>query len=271
MKITIITVCYNSASTIADTLNSVSCQTFKDFEHLVIDGNSTDSTLKVVELHRHSNLTVCSEPDSGIYYAMNKGLRRTSGEVIGFLNSDDYYADATVLEKIAIVFQDAAVEACYGDLDYVTKDNGHIVRYWKSKPYIKGDFARGWCPAHPTFYVRKSTLERLGVFDTSFKFAADVELMMRFLESGAIKSVYIPSVLVRMRLGGLSNQSWVNIFKQNNEIFRALTKNKVAFKFSSFWIHKVLNRVWQYLAARIFRSTILSQINKSKKTKNSDV
>lgn len=265
MKITIITVCYNSESTIADTLLSVANQSFQEVEHLVIDGNSTDLTIKVVESNRHRNLLLFSEPDNGIYDAMNKGFRHASGEVIGFLNSDDYYVDVSVLEKVAMAFQDQSVEACYADLEYVTQDNSRIARYWKSKSFAKGDFARGWCPAHPTFYVRKSALERLGYFDTSFKFAADVEFMMRYLEGGALKSVYIPHVMVRMRLGGSSNKSWANILKQNKEIFRALRKNKVTFKFISFLAHKVLNRGWQHLSARLFRSTILNKVNVYKK------
>jgi glycosyltransferase involved in cell wall biosynthesis len=247
MKISIITVAYNSAETIADTLSSVAHQSYHNYEHLVIDGNSKDSTVQVVNAHRHPNLILTSECDSGIYDAMNKGLSLANGEVIGFLNSDDFYADTNVLEKVAAVFQDKSVEACFADLVYVMPDNRHVVRYWKSRPYIKGDFAKGWCPAHPTFYIRRSALQRLGCFDRSFKLAADVEFMMRYLEHGSVKSVYIPHVFVRMRLGGITNRSWGNVWKQNQEIFAALIKNKVPFSLVKFWVHKLYDRAWQHL------------------------
>lgn len=254
MKISVITVSYNSAATIADTVRSVASQSYQDIEHLVIDGQSKDSTITVVEAHRHSHLILSSEPDSGIYDAMNKGLSRATGEVIGFLNSDDFYADDTVLEKVATVFLDKSVEACFADLVYVMPDNSRVVRYWKSKPFAKGDFAKGWCPAHPTFYIRKSALDRLGMFDQSFKLAADVEFMMRYLESGAIKSIYIPHVFVRMRLGGATNQSWGNVWKQNKEIFVALKKNSFSFSPLVFWMHKIFSRAWQYVSARFFKA-----------------
>ncbi|MDZ7891014.1 MAG: glycosyltransferase family 2 protein [Rhodoferax sp.] len=253
MKISIVTVAYNSAATIADTLRTVAMQTHQNFEHLVIDGKSKDSTLAVVAAHRYPGLTLVSEPDSGIYDAMNKGLRLATGEVIGFLNSDDFYADAAVLEKVAAAFQDASVEACFADLVYVTPDNSRVARFWKSKPFTKGDFSKGWCPAHPTFYIRKSALRRLGGFDESFKLAADVEFMMRYLERGAVQSVYIPHVLVRMRLGGTSNQSWGNVWQQNKAIFEALRKNKVPFNVFSFWANKLVSRAWQVVAARLVK------------------
>lgn len=252
MKISVITVSYNSAATIADTVRSVAGQSYKQIEHLVIDGKSKDATIAVVEANRHPNLVLSSEPDLGIYDAMNKGLSRASGEVIGFLNSDDFYADVTVLEKVAAAFEDESVEACFADLVYVTPNNNRVARYWRSKPFKKGDFAKGWCPAHPTFYIRKSALQRWGMFDQSFKLAADVEFMMRYLESGAIKSVYVPHVFVRMRLGGATNQSWGNVWKQNKEIFVALKKNSVPFSVFNFWICKIYSRAWQYLSARLF-------------------
>ena len=253
VKISVITVAYNSATTIADTLLSVASQTYVDIEHLVIDGKSTDETIRVVEAHRHSRLTLSSEPDKGIYDAMNKGLELASGDVVGFLNSDDFYADASVLQKVANAFQDPAVEACYADLVYVNQDNSRVVRYWKSKPFVSGDFAKGWCPAHPTFYVRKSVIERLGLFDRKFKLAADFEFMVRYLERGNIRAAYIPHVSVRMRLGGATNQSWKNIIQQNNEIFAALRKNGVLFSRIWFAVNKIFNRLQQFAVGRLKR------------------
>lgn len=247
IKISIITVSYNSASTIADTVSSVAFQNYQNIEHLVVDGRSTDNTLQVVEAHWHPNLFVRSELDSGIYDAMNKGFRWSTGDVIGFLNADDFYADNKVVERIAAVFADPSVEACFGDLLYVTQDTRKVVRYWKSKPYKKGDFALGWCPAHPTFYIRRSALERLGLFDQEYRLAADVEFMMRYLECGEIKSVYIPHVQVRMRMGGATNQSWQTILRQNQEIFDALRKNDIPCSSIFFWVNKLASRIWQRL------------------------
>ena len=253
MKISVITVSYNSGKTIADTLDAVAMQTHTDIEHLVIDGDSKDSTLEIVRRHENPQIRLISEPDKGIYDAMNKGLTLASGEVVGFLNSDDFYADAASLSKIANAFQDPAVDACYADLVYVTQDNSRVVRYWKSKPFTPGDFAKGWCPAHPTFYVRKSVIERLGVFDQSYKMGVDVECMMRYLECGHVRAVYIPRVLVRMRLGGASNQSLKNILLQNQEILTALRKNGIPFSRVWFVVNKVISRLNQFVIGRIRR------------------
>jgi glycosyltransferase involved in cell wall biosynthesis len=253
MKISVITVCYNSALTIKDTLESVALQCYEDYEHLIIDGGSKDGTLEVIRTWKGHPVRLISESDEGIYDAMNKGLRLATGEVVGFLNSDDFYADSSALVKIADAFQDESVEACYGDLVYVSQDNCRIVRYWKSTPFIKGSFAKGWCPAHPTFYVRKSTIERLGRFDRSFKLAADVEFMMRYLENGKIRTAHISSVLVRMRVGGVTNNSWANILRQNREIFVALKKNVVHFSQTVFLATKLKNRLGQFIAGHLKR------------------
>ncbi len=253
MKISIITVCFNSARTLGDTLQSVAAQTHPEIEHIVVDGASTDDTLAIVRGWMEHSIRLVSEPDAGIYDAMNKGLALASGEVVGFLNSDDFYADAAVLTKISNAFQDPTVDACYADLVYVSQDNSRVVRYWRSKPFAKGDFAKGWCPAHPTFYVRKSVIERLGLFDRSYKLAADVEFLMRYLERGQIRTVYIPHVLVRMRLGGATNQSWKNIVRQNKEVFAALRKNGVPFSRVWFAVNKVVSRLWQFAAGRVRR------------------
>ena len=250
MKISVITVAFNSASTIADTLTSVAAQTHSDIEHIVIDGQSTDDTVSVVKAHQHPQLTLSSEPDDGIYDAMNKGLRRACGEVIGFLNADDLFADEQVLARVAAAFESPEISACFGDLVYVTKDNQKIVRFWKSKPFQKGYFANGWCPAHPTFYIRRSALERLGAFDLTYLIAADAEFMMRYLESGGIQATYIPHVQVRMRVGGASNKSWSNVVAGNREIFNALRKNAIPYSTFLFWAHKIASRLRQRLTAK---------------------
>jgi glycosyltransferase involved in cell wall biosynthesis len=249
MKISVITVSYNSEATIADTIQSIASQSYKDFEHLVIDGLSTDSTVTIVEANRHPSLVLSSERDFGIYDAMNKGLSRATGEVIGFLNADDFYADTEVLSRVARAFDsDPNVEACFGDLVYVSKDNSKVIRLWKSRQYEKGSFALGWCPAHPTFYIRRTALNRIGLFDLDYRLAADAEFMMRYLELGGIRSVYIPHVQVRMRLGGATNQSWKNIVRQNREILLAMKKNQIPYFFPTFVLNKLRVRVWQRLA-----------------------
>ena len=253
LKITVITVCYNSAATIRDTLMAVSQQGYRNFEHLIVDGASTDGTVDIIRQWIGHPVVWTSEPDKGIYDAMNKGLARASGDVIGFLNADDFYADTAVLEKIASAFQDKQAEACFGDLVYVSKDNRRVIRKWKSQVFVKGGFANGWCPAHPTFYIRKSALMRCGAFDQSFKLASDVEFMMRYLEQGGVRAVYIPHVLVRMRVGGVTNQNLRDVLRQNKEVLVALKKNLVPFTKIGFITRKLQNRLWQYISACLGR------------------
>lgn len=250
MKVTIVTVCFNSGITIVDTIRSVTAQSHADIEHLIIDGCSTDNTLRLVELNRHPKLILISEPDLGIYDAMNKGMNRASGEIIGFLNSDDLFADSEVLTRIVDAFeQDSLIEACYGDLVYVTADNSKVMRYWKSQPFKSKSFACGWCPAHPTFYIRRSAFIRLGNFRLSYRLAADAEFMMRYLEIGLVRSSYIPRVQVRMRLGGATNMSWKNIIQQNREILLALENNGIRYSLVIFILFKVFNRISQRFAS----------------------
>ena len=245
MKISIITVCYNSVATLGDTLASVAAQDYPDVEHIVIDGGSTDGTQALVEREGSHVKVLVSEPDKGIYDAMNKGFKLANGQVIGFLNADDMFAGDQVISRVASAFEYRKIEACFGDLLYVAEDNLSVVRYWKSCPFVPGSFAHGWSPAHPTFYIRRSALERLGGFDLSYRLAADTELMMRYLEKGGVRAAYIPQVLVRMRVGGATNRSLRNIFRQNQEIFRALKKNDVPYSLISFMLHKLANRIGQ--------------------------
>lgn len=252
-KISIITVVFNNEATILDTMRSVAAQNYPNLEYLIIDGQSTDGTLERIETHKGIVSRLVSERDHGIYDAMNKGLALASGEIVGFLNADDLFAGPTVLQQVADAFRDESVDACYADLVYVSQDNQRVVRHWKSKSFTKGDFSLGWCPAHPTFYVRKAVVEKLGDFDQSFRLAADAELMMRFLERGNIRTTYVPQVWVRMRVGGQTNQSLKNIIQQNKEILSALKKNGVRFSTSLFSANKIANRVRQFISGRIGR------------------
>ena len=246
MKISVITVCYNSARTIGRTLLSVREQTHDDIEHIIIDGASSDNTLEVVAAEGRHAVKLVSEPDGGIYDAMNKGLARATGDVIGFLNSDDVFASAEVVSKIALALADSAIDACYGDLVYVAQDDmNKVVRYWKSTEYKRGLFDRGWVPAHPTFYARRELYQRHGGFDLDMKLAADFDILLRFFEVHRIRTSYIPNVLVRMRLGGATNVSLGNVLRQNIEISRAFRKYGLSVGLKPF-AFKLMSRLSQF-------------------------
>lgn len=243
--ISIITVCYNSAETISDTINSIAKQSYANKEHIVVDGNSSDATMDIVRASSSISRFV-SEPDKSVYDAMNKGIALATGDVIGFLNSDDFYIDELVLAQVAEVFADSEVDACYADLLYVDKkDTNKIVRYWKSCPFVPGLFEDGWMPAHPTFFVRREVYEELGGFDLDYRIQADFELTMRFLEVYRIKSVHIPKIFIKMRVGGISNNSIVNIIKGNIEAYKACKKNHLPISFL-FNIKKIVSRIPQF-------------------------
>ncbi len=235
MTISIITATCNSASTIADCLASVNSQEVP-VEHLIVDGASADDTLAIIRRHSPA-ARILSEPDKGIYDAMNKGIALATGEAVGILNSDDFYADKDVLARVAAVFADPAVDACYGDLVYVkdrsmfnvrcstftddrspvpgSRSRFQIIRYWKSGEFSPEKFYWGWMPPHPTFFVRRRVYEQYGLFNLALGSAADYELMLRFLLKHRIRTVYIPQVLVTMRAGGVSNASFGNRLRAN--------------------------------------------------------
>lgn len=249
MKISIITASYNSESTIAEAIRSLSAQTYTTFEHIIVDGGSSDGTCNIVRSFGGKIRHFISERDAGIYDAMNKGIQRASGDIIGTLNSDDLYADNDVLARVINVFENPEVDVCFGDLVYVSSsDVGSKVRVWKSSTYIHGSFLSGWVPPHPTFFVRKSVYDKFGVFDLSFPLAADFELMLRFLHCLKLKSIYIPEVLVKMRLGGATNKNITNILRQNMEIYRAGRKNGVNLG-ARWFLGKSYDRLKQYLRA----------------------
>lgn len=212
--ISIITATFNSASTLLDCLSSVASQNIAA-EHLIIDGISTDETLAIAKSHAHVS-KIISEHDTGIYDAMNKGISQATGDIIGILNSDDFYASKDVLSRVARIFEDEAVDSCYGDLVYVdATDTTRITRNWKSGEFNQRSFLWGWMPPHPTFFVRRAVYEKYGIFNLNLGSAADYELMLRLLVKHRISTAYIPEVLVKMRAGGVSNLSWKNRLKAN--------------------------------------------------------
>jgi glycosyltransferase involved in cell wall biosynthesis len=248
MKFSIITVVRNAAGTIAQCIESVAAQRHADVEHLVIDGASTDGTLQVVERYRSRLSRIVSEPDKGIYDAMNKGIALATGDVVGFLNADDAYADDEVLSDVAERFADPAIDAAYGDLVYVAaSDFRRVVRYWRSGEFRPGSYRQGWMPAHPTFFVRRRVYQAFGGFDLSYRLQSDFDLTTRFLEVRRIRAAYLPRVLVRMRTGGATNRSVCNVIRGNIEAYRSCKKN--ALPVSPFFVvRKLLSRVPQFLS-----------------------
>jgi len=245
-SISIITAVINSALTVRNCIESVKSQSIKP-EHILVDGGSTDSTLDVVRESSLGITKVVSEPDRGVYDALNKGIALATGEVIGVLHADDTFADHFVLSRVAMVFEDEDVDSCYGDLLYVDReDNGRIVRRWRSGPYDVRKFYWGWMPPHPAFFVRRKIYEKYGLYNLSFGTAADYELMLRFLVRHRIQSVYIPAILVKMRTGGLSNISLMNRLRANRMDRKAWRENGLK-PFPFTHILKPLSKVGQYL------------------------
>lgn len=250
MKVSIVTVCLNAAPTVRDAIDSVASQNYPDIEHIVIDGGSTDGTLALLKSINGRISRLVSEKDEGLYDAMNKGVGLCSGEVIGFLNADDFYASAHVISSVMAQFDDQSLGACYGDLEYVDKDDTQrIVRSWTSGQFVKGSFAKGWVPPHPSFFVRLEVFRQAGGFNTSLKLAADNDLMMRLLECSGVKTCYIPEVLVKMRTGGATNKSFRSIWRQNLEILGALRANGLPTNPISYAFHKGISRAKHFIQA----------------------
>ena len=223
-----VTAVWNRAATVGGAIDSVAAQTHPHIEHLVIDGGSTDGTLAEVEARRSHAMVVVSEPDRGIYDALNKGIARSTGEVVGLLHSDDFFADERVIERVAAAFADPAIDAVYGDLDYVSaSDPTKVIRHWRAGPATPARLRRGWMPPHPTLFVRRRVFETHGAYDTRYRIAADYDAVLRWFGTAAITSAYIPEVLVKMRVGGESNASLAKILRKSREDYRALRANRV--------------------------------------------
>lgn len=228
MKISIITVAYNAEATIAEAVASVVSQRQDGFEleYIIVDGASTDETLAALEPHRDGIAHIISEPDRGLYDAMNKGVAAATGDFIGILNADDTYAHNGVLAAVAARLEETGADALYGDLDYVAADgSGRVVRRWRSGEMGPRSFLRGWMPPHPTFFLAKSVYAEHGVYSLDLRSAADYELILRMLHKHRVRATYLPDVLVKMRTGGVSNASWGNRLRANREDRRAWRMN----------------------------------------------
>lgn len=245
MKISIVTAVFNCRDTVEQALLSVARQDHADIEHIVVDGASTDGTLDVLERHRDTLDVLMSEKDRGMYDALNKGIARCTGDAIGFLHADDFFADDCTVSKIAAAFEDPQIGAVYGDLDYVSQgDAGRLIRRWRSGPFSRERLAWGWMPPHPTFYARREVYQRLGAFDVRYRIAADYDCMLRFLGRGGVVPKYIPEVLVKMRVGGMSNRSVANVLRKTAEDYRALSHNGVGGIGALAW--KNLSKIRQF-------------------------
>ena len=247
MKISIITACYNSAETIRDTIESVLAQDYTEIEYIIIDGASKDDTLKIVNEYQGRLTKVISEKDGGIYFALNKGIALATGEVIAFLHADDVYASPTVISDIMKKFAESGSDAVYGDLQYVERGNtDKVVRNWISGKYRDGIFLEGWMPPHPAFFLKRACYMKYGGFNTTFRTAADYELMLRMLHKHKISVGYVPKVIVNMRVGGVSNASIGNRIKANREDKRAWIVNGLKPGMFTL-IRKPLSKLLQYI------------------------
>ena len=247
MKVSIITVCYNSEVTIRDTIESVLEQSYLDIEYILLDGKSKDSTLRIINEYKDRISVIKSEKDNGMYDAINRGIQISAGDLIGILNSDDVYKNANVISDVVSLIQKENTDACYGDLIYVKRDDlSKLVRYWKSGKYKEGYFKYGWMPPHPSFFVKKECYERFGLFNLDVVSAADYELMLRFIHVNRIKLSYLERVLVKMRDGGISNASFANRLRGNAEDKKAWDINGLRLPWYTLKL-KPLRKIGQYL------------------------
>jgi len=244
LKISLITVAFNAQNTIDRCINSVLRQKFNNIQYIVIDGNSTDNTISIINQFRDKIDCYISEQDNGVYDAMNKGIAMATGDIIGTLNADDYFTDDDVLQDVANAFVKQNTNILYGDLDYVDL-NGRIVRKWRSGKYRSGKFNWGWMPPHPTFYCRKKLFEELGSYSLDYGSAADYELMLRFIHSNKTHVFYLPKVMVKMVIGGISNKSFGNRVQALHFDLKAMRNNNIFLPIITI-LFKPLRKIMQF-------------------------
>ncbi len=243
--ITLITVVYNNVNHIKGAIQSVLSQNHPHIEYVVIDGDSDDGTVEVIKEFQDKITVLLSEPDKGIYDALNKGIRHSSGDVVGFLHSDDFFSHDEIVSQIAKVFANDRVDVVYGDLNYVKKGQTNtIVRHWKAGEFSQRKLTYGWMPPHPAFYMRRELYDQFGGFDLTYKIAADYDCMLRFLSKRNLIVLYIPEVFVNMRVGVVSNKSLSNILQKSREDYRALKSNHVGGVLALVW--KNLSKLPQF-------------------------
>lgn len=247
MKISIITVVFNSANTIAQAIDSVLSQTYDNIEYIIIDGKSTDGTIDIINSYGSKISKFISEHDHGLYDAMNKGVHLASGDIIGFLNSDDFLINNYIIETIMSKFlKDDTLEVLYGNIQYVDKNNTNkVIRQWESKPYYLNYFEEGNVPAHPALYLKRKIFIKVGDFNTNFKFSADYDFMLRLFKLHQFNCIYLNKYIVRMRLGGMTSGGFKSRILQNIEIYRSWRLNKLKMPLLLFPF-RFVNKIKQY-------------------------
>jgi len=257
MKVSIITATYNSSAHIKDCVESVNNQTYNDIEHIIIDGASKDNTLDIIKSIPNRVVKIVSEPDKGIYDAMNKGIKAATGDVVGILNSDDQYIDEYVIEKIIYAFINDDIDSLYTDLYIIDdKDEKKIIRDCKYTNYKPGMFLWGWHPPHPTFFVKRTVYLKYGYFNMSFKIASDYEFMLRVIEKNRIKTKHISIYSILMRNGGISTSSFKNIFLSQKECIRAMNINNIKPNYVKYYTGKYIQKLNQYSLISFIRDLI---------------
>jgi len=228
MKISVVTAVMNGRATLPAMLQSLIGQSHPHVEHVVQDGGSDDGTLAYLAAQGHPQMALRSVRDSGIYDAINQGIQRATGDIVGLLHADDTLAGPDVLAWVAEALQDPAIDGVYGDLQYVARDDpARVIRHWKAGHYSASHLSRGWMPPHPTLYLRRQIFARAGLYDTSYRIAGDYEAMLRFLTAGQVRLGYIPQVMVRMKMGGVSNKSFAHLIRKSREDYRAIRRHGV--------------------------------------------
>ena len=228
MRISVVTAVRNGAPTIAGTLSSLRAQTHPSLEHIVQDGMSTDDTLARIAAFGLPDTRLVSEADGGLYDAINRGISRATGDVVGLLHADDQLAGPDVLAKVAALLEDAAIDGVYGDLEYVGRDDPtRVIRRWRAGAFDPGALRRGWMPPHPTLYLRREVFARAGLYDTGYRISGDYDAMLRFLTSAEVRLAYLPQVMVRMKMGGISNRSMAQLLRKSREDYRAIRRHGV--------------------------------------------
>lgn len=246
MKVSLITVTYNSATYLQDCIESVVGQQYHNLEHIIIDGGSTDGTVDIIKKYNDHITRWVSEKDNGMYDAINKGIALATGDIVGILNSDDMFASNDVIDAIVGCFMEHKIDAVYGDLVYVNKtDTNKIVRLWKGFPYKRSRFRHGWMPAHPTFYLKRELIEEHGGYESHYFTASDYEFMARYLYRYRISAIYLPKLIVKMRVGGQSNVTIKSRLRANRRDYLAMKRNKIPLPFLAS-ILKPISKLHQY-------------------------
>lgn len=251
MKVSIITSVYNNERTIEEAIQSVLNQTYKNIEYIVVDGKSEDGTINIIKKYNSQISIFVSEKDKGIYDGLNKGVHLATGDIIGFLHSDDIYADENIIFNVVEAFKKNGTDTIYGDLVYVDKeDTSKIIRFWKSGEYTLRKLCNGWMPPHPTFFVKREIYEKYGYFDLNFKISADYDFVLRLLGKCKISTSYLPKTLYKMRVGGASNRNIKNIIQKSREDINALRKNNIG------GIHTILVKNLSKIPQFLIRSNL---------------